>query len=178
MPVINLNGPWRFRLAAGLSDLRRGFEHPGFDDSGWAELPVPSCWQLAGYGAPAYTNVTYPFPVDPPRVPDANPAGEYRRRFEVPAGFPLARAVLRFEGVDSCFAVWLNGVRLGDGQGSRLPTEFDVSGTLRPGRNVLDAAHHGLGSASCGPPVPAWHTLAAGPASFTVGLAAGPPAET
>ena len=142
MPVINLNGPWRFRLAAGLSDLRRGFEHPGFDDSGWAELPVPSCWQLAGYGAPAYTNVTYPFPVDPPRVPDANPAGEYRRRFEVPGGFPLARAVLRFEGVDSCFAVWLNGVRLGDGQGSRLPTEFDVSGTLRPGRNVLAVRVH------------------------------------
>jgi len=95
-----------------------------------------------GFLAPAYTNVTYPFPVDPPRVPDANPASEYRRRFEVPAGFPLARAVLRFEGVDSCFAVWLNGVRLGDGQGSRLPTEFDVSGTLRSGRNVLAVRVH------------------------------------
>ena len=142
LPAIDLNGPWRFRLAAGLSDLSRGFEHPEFDDSGWAELPVPSCWQMAGYGAPAYTNVRYPFPVDPPRVPDANPAGEYRRRFEVPDGFPLARAVLRFEGVDSCFAVWLNGVRLGDGQGSWLPTEFGVSGTLRPGRNVLAVRVH------------------------------------
>ena len=142
LPFIDLNGSWRFRLAAGWSDLSRGFEHPEFDDSGWAELPVPSCWQLAGYGAPAYTNVTYPFPVDPPRVPDANPAGEYRRRFEVPGGFPLAHAVLRFEGVDSCFAVWLNGVRLGDGQGSRLPTEFGLSGTLRPGRNVLAVRVH------------------------------------
>jgi beta-galactosidase len=103
---------------------------------------VASCWQLASYGAPAYTNVTYPFPVDPPRVPDANPTGEYRRGFEVPGGFPLARAVLRFDGVDSCFAVWLNGVRLGDGKGSRLPTEFDVSGTLRPGRNVLAVRVH------------------------------------
>jgi beta-galactosidase len=142
LPIIDLNGRWRFRLAAGLSDLTRGFEHPQFDDSGWAELPVPSCWQLAGYGAPAYTNVTYPFPVDPPRVPDANPAGEYRLGFEVPDGFPLARAVLRFDGVDSCFAVWLNGVRLGDGKGSRLPTEFAVAGTLRPGGNVLAVRVH------------------------------------
>jgi beta-galactosidase len=142
LPFIDLNGRWRFRLAAGLPGLTRGFEDPDFDDSGWAELPVPSCWQLAGYGAPAYTNVTYPFPVDPPRVPDANPAGEYRCRFEVPDGFPLPRAVLRFEGVDSCFAVWLNGVRLGDGKGSRLPTEFGVAGTLRPGRNVLAVRVH------------------------------------
>jgi beta-galactosidase len=81
----------------------------------------------ARVGTPAYTNVRYPFPVDPPRVPDGNPTGEYRRTFQVPDGFPLHRAVLRFEGVDSCFAVWLNGVRLGDGKGSRLPTEFDVS---------------------------------------------------
>jgi beta-galactosidase len=142
LPVIDLNGRWRFRLAAGWPDLTRGFEHPEFDDSGWAELQVPSCWQLAGYGAPAYTNVTYPFPVDPPRVPDANPAGEYRYRFGVPESFPLPRAVLRFDGVDSCFAVWLNGVRLGDGKGSRLPTEFDVAGTLRPGRNVLAVRVH------------------------------------
>jgi len=142
LPTIDLNGPWRFRLAVGLSDLSRGFERPEFDDSGWAELQVPSCWQLAGYGAPAYTNVAYPFPVDPPRVPDANPTGEYRRDLPVPDGFPLARAVLRFEGVDSCFAAWLNGVRLGDGQGSRLPTEFDVSGTLRHGRNVLAVRVH------------------------------------
>jgi beta-galactosidase len=142
LPIIDLNGRWCFRLAAGLSDLSRGFERPEFDDSGWAELQVPSCWQLSGYGAPAYTNVAYPFPVDPPRVPDANPTGEYRRGFDVPDRFPLARAVLRFEGVDSCFAVWLNGVRLGDGQGSRLPTEFDVSGTLRHGRNVLAVRVH------------------------------------
>jgi beta-galactosidase len=142
LPVIELAGRWRFRLAAGLHDLSGGFERAEFNDSGWGELAVPSCWQLAGYGAPAYTNVTYPFPVDPPRVPDANPTGEYRLRFEVPTGFPVPRAVLRFDGVDSCFAVWLNGIRLGDGKGSRLPTEFDVSGTLRPGGNVLAVRVH------------------------------------
>ena len=142
LPVIDLDGWWRFRLAAGLHDLSGGFERTGFDDSGWAELAVPSCWQMAGHGAPAYTNVTYPFAVDPPRVPDANPTGEYRCRFGVPDGFPLPRAVLRFDGVDSCFAVWLNGARLGDGKGSRLPTEFDVSGTLRHGQNVLAVRVH------------------------------------
>ncbi|MGH3205672.1 MAG: glycoside hydrolase family 2 TIM barrel-domain containing protein, partial [Streptosporangiaceae bacterium] len=142
LPFIELNGPWRFRLAAGWHDLSRGFERAEFDDSGWAELVVPSCWQMAGHGAPAYTNLTYPFAVDPPRVPDANPTGEYRYGFDVPDGFPLPRAVLRFEGVDSCFAVWLNGVRLGDGKGSRLPTEFEVSGTLRHGQNVLAVRVH------------------------------------
>jgi beta-galactosidase len=142
LPVIMLDGWWRFRLAAGQHELSRGFERAEFDDSGWAELVVPSCWQLAGHGAPAYTNVTYPFAVDPPRVPDANPTGEYRLRFEVPDGYPVPRAVLRFDGVDSCFAVWLNGVRLGDGKGSRLPTEFDVSGTLRHGQNVLAVRVH------------------------------------
>jgi beta-galactosidase len=121
LPVIELDGWWRFRLAAGRGDLSCGFERPEFDDSGWAELAVPSCWQLAGYGAPAYTNVTYPFPVDPPRVPDANPTGEYRCRFEIPNGFPTPRAVPRFEGVDWCFAVWLNGTRTGGSTGTPTP---------------------------------------------------------
>jgi beta-galactosidase len=89
--VVDLDGGWRFRLAAGLHELSGGFEGTDFDDSGWAGLEVPSCWQLAGYGAPAYTNVRYPFPVDPPRVPDANPTGEYRLRFGVPDGFPVPR---------------------------------------------------------------------------------------
>lgn len=148
-PAIELDGPWRFRLASGLDDLTEGFEAVDFDpdaddaDTAWQQLRVPSCWQMDGipgaprFGAPAYTNVVYPFPVDPPRVPDENPTGEYRREFEVVDGFPVERAVLRFEGVDSCFAVWLNGIRLGDGKGSRLPTEFDVSQALKPGRNVL-----------------------------------------
>ncbi|HWG23026.1 glycoside hydrolase family 2 TIM barrel-domain containing protein [Actinospica sp.] len=142
-PAVELDGTWRFRLAAGSGDLTPGFEEPEFSDGGWDELPVPSLWQLHGYGAPAYTNVRYPFPIDPPRVPDANPTGEYRREFELPEDFPLDRAVLRFEGVDSCFAVWINGVRLGDGKGSRLPTEFDAArAALRCGRNVIAVRVH------------------------------------
>ena len=152
VPAIDLDGAWRFRLASGLDDLTEGFEavdtNAGVDIAAWQLLQVPSCWQMQGipgtprFGAPAYTNVTYPFPVDPPRVPDENPTGEYRREFEVDDAFPIERSVLRFEGVDSCFAVWVNGIRLGDGKGSRLPTEFDVSEVLRPGRNVVAVRVH------------------------------------
>ena len=142
VPVVVLDGSWRFRLAAGLGDLTAGFHEPDFADAAWDELPVPAFWQLSGYGKPAYTNVNYPFPVDPPRVPDANPTGEYRRGFELAEDFPLERAVLRFDGVDSCFAVWVNGIRLGDGKGSRLPTEFDASRAVRHGRNVVAVRVH------------------------------------
>ncbi|MFD5059819.1 MULTISPECIES: glycoside hydrolase family 2 TIM barrel-domain containing protein [unclassified Streptomyces] len=141
-PQLELDGAWRFRAAAGLHDLTPGFEAPGFDDTRWGRLPVPSCWQMQTVGAPAYTNVIYPFPVDPPRVPDENPTGEYRREFTLPGQWPAGRTVLRFEGVDSCFAVWLNGERLGDGKGSRVPTEFDATQALRPGRNVLAVRVH------------------------------------
>ena len=99
-PSLSLDGPWAFRLA-GLAAGARDFDEPAFADAAWDELPVPAFWQLNGYGAPAYTNIDYPFPIDPPRVPDANPTGEYRREFELADGFPLERAVLRFEGVDS-----------------------------------------------------------------------------
>ncbi|MFI1092688.1 glycoside hydrolase family 2 TIM barrel-domain containing protein [Streptomyces sp. NPDC020917] len=153
-PTIALDAAWRFRLAADLDDLTEGFAAPGFDDATWDTLDVPSCWQMAGlpgtprYGAPAYTNIAFPFPVDPPRTPEPNPTGEYRHRFDVPEDFPVARVVLRFEGVDSAFAVWLNGVRLGDGKGSRLPTEFDASTALRPGTNVLAVRVHQWSSGS------------------------------
>ncbi|MER7476031.1 glycoside hydrolase family 2 TIM barrel-domain containing protein [Streptomyces sp. NPDC126510] len=154
LPAIVLDGDWRFRLASGLDDLTGDFAAPDFDDTAWDLLAVPSCWQMTGlpgeprYGAPAYTNILYPFPVDPPRVPPQNPTGEYRRGFDVPDGFPASAAVLRFEGVDSAFAVWLNGIRLGDGKGSRLTTEFDVSAVLRPGRNVLAVRVHQWSSGS------------------------------
>ncbi|GAA1672304.1 glycoside hydrolase family 2 TIM barrel-domain containing protein [Glycomyces endophyticus] len=147
--ALSLDGDWRFRLAAGFHDTADGFEAPGFDASGWDVLAVPSMWQMhdldgdAPYGRPAYTNVVYPFPVDPPRVPDANPTGEYRRTFALPADWPAdGRTVLRFEGVDSAFAVWVNGVLLGDGKGSRLPTEFDATAHLAPGENTVAVRVH------------------------------------
>jgi beta-galactosidase len=147
-----LSGDWRFRLRPRADGLAE-FADPEFDDGDWDLLPVPSNWPMHGYGAPAYTNVLYPFPVDPPHVPTENPTGEYRRDFDLPDGWPSVQdspavaapdgdTVVRFEGVDSCFTAWLNGQELGHGKGSRLPTEFAVGELLRPGRNVLAVRVH------------------------------------
>src|SRR5690242_1713472 len=85
-----LDGIWRFRYheradAPPAADGAGGADWAG--GAGWADLPVPSHWQLHGYGAPAYTNTRYPFPIDPPRVPDENPTGDYRTTFRVPHGW-------------------------------------------------------------------------------------------
>ncbi|MBA2770229.1 MAG: DUF4981 domain-containing protein, partial [Sporichthyaceae bacterium] len=149
-PVLDLSGAWRFRYST-RADLPDDFAVPDFADAGWDILPVPAHWQLHGYGAPAYTNVQYPFPVDPPYVPDENPTGDYRRTFAVPDGFLTqgSRALLRFEGVDSAFRVWVNGTEVGTSVGSRLPTEFDVTNALRvDGENVIAARVHQWSSAS------------------------------
>ena len=132
-----LNGTWRFQYTAhpGLSPT--GFEMLDYDDSGWAELPVPSNWQMHGYGRPNYTNVAYPYPVDPPRVPQDNPVGHYRRLFTVPAGWEGRRVLLTFEGVDSAFYVWVNGKMAGYSQGAHLPSEFDITSLLKAGDNLL-----------------------------------------
>jgi beta-galactosidase len=141
-PFLELSGEWRFRLSP-RADADDGFAGPAFDDSGWDRLPVPSHWQLHGYGAPAYTNVVYPFPVDPPHVPTGNPTGDYRVRFRLPPGWPAERTVLRFEGVDSCCRVWVNGRELGRSTGSRLPAEFDATAALdRDGDNLLAVRVH------------------------------------
>ncbi len=161
-PSLDLSGLWRFRLSA-RADADEAFVDPGFDDHVWDALPVPSHWQMQGqaegrapYGSPAYTNVRYPFPVDPPFVPDENPTGDHRRTFTVPADAAAVldaggRAVLRFEGVDSAFRVWLNGVELGRSVGSRLPTELDATDALRTtegAENVLAVRVHQWSSGS------------------------------
>lgn len=160
-PTLDLSGEWRFRLLpaapgglVGLAMLpdgeaAEGVGDPDLDDSDWETLPVPSHWVLHGggrYGAPLYTNVALPFPQDPPHVPDQNPTGDHRRHFDVPAVWldrELTReVVLRFEGVESRYRVWLNGVEIGVGTGSRLAQEFDVTTAVRPGRNLLAVRVH------------------------------------
>jgi beta-galactosidase len=133
-PSLELGGEWAFRLSPRPGGIQ--FADPGFDDSGWGGLAVPSHWQLNGHSAPAYTNIAYPFPVDPPHVPDENPTGDYRRRFALPPDWPHGEAVLRFDGVDSHLEAWLNGHRLGEATGSRLAHEFAVGDLLRE-ENVL-----------------------------------------
>ncbi|MFC1408245.1 glycoside hydrolase family 2 TIM barrel-domain containing protein [Streptacidiphilus sp. N1-12] len=145
-PALPLDGDWRFRLSPTAAGGGDGFERPDYDDSGWGLLPVPGHWQLHGHGSPAYTNVRYPFPVDPPHVPDENPTGEYRRVFDLPQDWPdgpdSGRTLLRFDGVDSCFRVWLNGTPLGHATGSRLAHEFEAGALLLPGRNTLAVRVH------------------------------------
>jgi beta-galactosidase len=145
----SLDGTWRFRCARSLADLTPGFEAADFDDSYFDEILVPSSWQLAGlpgpprYGHPIYTNQVFPFPINPPHVPSRNPTGEYRRHFTLPSGWDMgSRSVLRFDGVDSCFALYLNGVRVGHSKGSRLTREFEVTRLLSPGDNVLAVRVH------------------------------------
>jgi beta-galactosidase len=139
---LDLSGPWAFRFSPTLVVEPGGFESPGYDDAHWDRLAVPSHWQLEGYGKPAYLNISYPIPVDPPYVPEENQTGDYRREFALPADWLETPAVVRFEGVDSCARVWLNGVELGVTRGSRLPAEFDTTGALRAGRNVLAVRVH------------------------------------
>jgi len=145
-PRLSLNGTWRFRLWP-VADAPEGFADPAFDDAAWAELPVPSHWPMhsapgADYGKPIYTNVRFPIPVDPPFVPDENPTGDHRLVFDLPEGWPSMPAVLRFDGIESCGKVWLNGVELGVTFGSRLPVEFAVGELLRPTGNVLAVRVH------------------------------------
>ncbi|GIF53823.1 beta-galactosidase [Asanoa ferruginea] len=135
--TLSLDGLWRFRLSARADDPE-DFVDAEFDDAAWGDLPVPAHWQLHGHGAPAYTNTRYPIPLDPPRVPAENPTGDYRRVFRLPDDWPGGRTVLRLGGVDSSARVWLNGTEIGHTTGSRLVTEFDVTGALRAAAdNVL-----------------------------------------
>lgn len=132
-----LNGDWSFCYAPSPVDLPEGFEGAGFDASAWATIPVPSNWQMHGYGRPQYTNIRYPFPIDPPYLPQENPCGAYRRTFTLPAGWAGKEVFLTFEGVSSAFYVWINGQAVGFSKGAHLPAEFRVTPFLRPGENLL-----------------------------------------
>ncbi|WP_234535035.1 glycoside hydrolase family 2 TIM barrel-domain containing protein [Streptomyces shenzhenensis] len=150
-PSLSLNGPWRFRLSPTAA-VAEDFAAEDFDDQGWDGIPVPAHWVLEGDGAhgrPIYTNIQFPFPIDPPHVPDENPTGDYRRHFELPAHWRDAeRVVLRFDGVESLFKVWVNGVETGVASGSRLAHEFDVTSAVRPGDNVVAVRVHQWSAAS------------------------------
>jgi len=132
-----LNGMWEFRYSLTPWDVPEGFYLEEYDASGWESIPVPSSQQMLGYGKPNYTNVRFPFPCDPPRVPDENPVGSYRRRFYVPRTWLARRIHVVFEGVNAAFHLWVNGRFIGYSQGSRYPAEFDITDAVRPGENLL-----------------------------------------
>ncbi|MBA4248645.1 MAG: hypothetical protein C0444_10185 [Microbacterium sp.] len=151
--VLPLDGQWRFRWSPAVAAAPTGIESPDFDDSDWGTIAVPSSFTMpvhdatvgGPHGAPAYTNVKYPFPLDPPYPPDENPLGDHRLRFALDA--VPARAHLRFEGVEGAGDVWLNGTFVGSTRGSRLPSVFDVSGLLAAS-NVLVVRVHTFSAAS------------------------------
>lgn len=123
-----LNGIWRFRYFS--SD----FDVPETIDT-WDTIPVPSCWQTEGYDTPNYTNTNYPYPYDPPYVPDENPCGIYEREFELEEVWGQVYLVL--EGVSSCAFVQVNGQPVGFTQGSHLQAEFDLTDYVKRGTNRL-----------------------------------------
>lgn len=133
-----LNGDWKFNWVGRPADRPVDFYRPDFDDRAWPTLPVPACWELNGYGIPIYTNIRYPFPADPPRIPHTyNPVGSYRTRFSVPPVWKGRRTLVRFEGVYSGFYVWLNGKKVGYSEDSKGPAEFDLTPFLQDGENVM-----------------------------------------
>jgi beta-galactosidase/beta-glucuronidase len=132
-----LNGSWQFQYLGAPHEAPAGFETEAFDSSDWDLIPVPSNWQMLGYGRPNYTNVNYPYPVDPPYVPDDNPTGLYRRSFYLPETWSGRKVSLVFEGVDSAYYVWVNGQLAGYSQVPHLPGEFDITACLRPGENLV-----------------------------------------
>ncbi|MFZ3494122.1 glycoside hydrolase family 2 TIM barrel-domain containing protein [Streptomyces sp. 5.8] len=143
---MSLNGRWRLRVSPTADAEDDSFAEPGFDPVTWAEVTVPGHWVLQGdgaFGLPIYTNYRYPFPVDPPRVPTENPTGDHLRVFDLPDNWPAdGGATIRFDGVESCARVWLNGTDIGEFKGSRLPHEFTVGHLLKPSGNVLAVRVH------------------------------------
>ena len=133
-----LNGEWDFRYCSSVYELReRFYEEDGAPEPDWTKLPVPSVWQMHGFDSHQYTNVCYPIPLDPPYVPHENPCGAYRRHFSWHKDPQAPRVFLNFEGVDSCFYVWLNGQYVGYSQVSHATSEFDVTSFVREGDNLL-----------------------------------------
>lgn len=135
--MMPLDGVWKFRFAEDAAQSPEGFWQPGADLGNWDEIEVPSCWEMQGYGYPIYTNIPYPFEFRPPSITRDNPTGCYVRKFTVPRSWEGDRVVLHFGGVYSGYYVWVNGTRAGYAEDSCLPSEFDVTGLLRPGENTL-----------------------------------------
>lgn len=134
----NLNGKWKFSWADVPEKAPEDFYKTDYQDGSWDKINVPGNWELQGYGTAIYTNVRYPFPVNPPFVPkDDNPVGCYRTEFEIQKEWADKQITLHFGGVTSAFYVWVNGEEVGYSQGSRLPSEFDVTPYLKNGKNSL-----------------------------------------
>lgn len=132
-----LSGKWKFRYYNSIYDLQDTFYKNDYDTSGFDEIAVPGCWQTSGYDSHQYTNMHYPFPFDPPYVPQDNPCGAYVCDFDYKRDGHAPEVYLNFEGVDSCYYVWLNGAYVGYSQVSHATGEFRVTDKIAQGKNRL-----------------------------------------
>ena len=133
----NLNGVWKFDYNRNLTGLKDGWSRTAYDDSAWDDIEVPGCWQMQGYSIPVYTNINYPIPYDPPYVPDENPVGCYRKQFSLPSGWDGKDVFITFDGVDSCYYIYVNGRRAGFSKVPHMPATFDITKYLKDGDNFL-----------------------------------------
>lgn len=135
---LSLNGNWKFQWSENPALRTKDFYVADFDASSWDEIPVPSDWQMEGYGYPIYTNVKYPFEKNPPHIPaQFNPVGSYIKTFDKLPTWKNEKVILHFGGVNSAFFVWINGEQVGMGKGSKTPVEFDVTKFVRDGTNSI-----------------------------------------
>ena len=132
-----LNGVWKFQYYKSVYDLKEAFYRTSFNTKDFDDITVPGVWQIAGYDSPQYTNIRYPFPFDPPYLPQDIPCGAYVRKFTYHENIDAPRIYLNFEGVDSCFFVWLNGKYTGYSQVPHATAEFDVTEFLEEGENTI-----------------------------------------
>jgi beta-galactosidase len=144
----SLNGPWKFNWVARPEKRPVDFYKSDYDVSAWKEIPVPSNWEVHGYGTPFYRNLGYTIKKDFPHVmsepekwytsyEERNPVGSYRREFEVPAAWMGRRNFITFDGVDCAFFLWVNGEKVGFSVNSRNAAEFDLTKYLKPGKNMI-----------------------------------------
>jgi len=139
--LLSLNGEWKFHCSPNPAARPADFYRTDYNDAAWQSIPVPSSYELHGCDIPIYTNIIYPFPMDPQKPPvvphEVNSVGSYRRTFTAPAGWAGRQVFLHFAGVDSAFYVWVNGTKVGYSEDSRTPAEFNITRLLKPGQNTL-----------------------------------------
>ena len=132
-----LNGTWKFQYYNSIYDIQESFFEKDYDTEKFDEIQIPSVWQMEGYDTHQYTNIRYPFPFDPPYVPQDIPCGAYVHTFVYHKDENAPKALLNFEGVDSCFYVWINGSYVGYSQVSHMTSEFDITDILQDGENTI-----------------------------------------
>ena len=136
--VMDISGDWKFYWTPTPAEAPEEFESIFYDDSQWGTIPVPGNWEVQGYGMPIYTNVNYPFAKNPPFIPhDDNPTGCYRHRFVIPEAWDNRRVILHFESGLAAMYVWVNGIEVGYSEGTKTAVEFDITGMVQHGENVL-----------------------------------------